>query len=201
MTSFADLMTLTTEITRRPELSSMTTQAVRAAVVRAHCSAFFPRDMVVGVATPTRNPDTPLVQVDDVFAVVPNLRAVKFVQCVDPSTSRALERLTNYSADDIYTHEGLLRPSAYTVVGPQLRTYPIAYAGKLEIYAYALPTTTSGGFASWIADLYPDEIATWAAAVVLHRTGNNEQAQQLLKTAVSPFKDMLIEAHESLQIG
>jgi hypothetical protein len=87
------------------------------------------------------------------------------------------------------------RPSIYNLIGDTLRIYPQLQTGRLQVNYYANPNTTSGGFSSWIADTYPDELAMWAAAIVFARTGFAEMANDFQRTHIAPFKELLIASH------
>lgn len=196
MTTFADLLTLTAEISRRPELVSMTKTAIRAATLRAHLTDFFTRDAWVARLSYVPPNDVSFADITDVYASIPRLRAVKFVQCVAPSNGAPTENLTYRDVDDTYDQNGRLRQNCYTLQGTVLRLYPLMMTGMVDIHCYLLPIVTEAGYSSWIANDFPEEIATWAASIVLHRTGALEQATQMLKTQVGPFKELLIESYQ-----
>jgi hypothetical protein len=196
MTSFAELQTLTIELTRRPELASMTKQAIRTATLRAHCTDFFHRDAHAAVLTYTPSSGVSFVDVADIYAAIPRLRGIKFVQCVNPANLAPTENLEYRDLDDVYNERKQLRPSVYTLRGTNLRIYPLQQTGSIDVHCFLLPTVTEVGYSSWIANDFPEEVATWAAASVLHRVGNAEQAQAMLKMQVQPFQQMLIETYQ-----
>lgn len=196
MTSFADLQTLTIELTRRPELVSMTKQAIRSATLRAHCTDFFHRDSFVASISYTPTNDVNFVDLADIYTTIPRLRGIKFLQCVNPTTNAPTENLEYRDIDDVYDERKRLRPSVFILRGSSVRMYPVSQTGKVEVNCFLLPTVAESIYSSWIADDFPDEIATWAAATVLHRTGYMEQAQAILKMQVQPFKEMLIETYQ-----
>jgi hypothetical protein len=195
MTTFAELQALTIELTRRPELVTMTKMAIRTATTRAHCTDFFHRDSHAAMLTYTPSNEVSFADVTDVYASIPRLRGIKFVQCVNPINNAPTENLTYVDIDDVYNHEGRLRPSVYTLRGTVLRLYPLQQTGKVDVHCFLLPSVVESVYSSWIANDYPEEIATWAAAIVLHRTGNLEQAQNILKQQVQPFRELLIETY------
>ena len=196
MTTFADLLTLTAEISRRPELVSMTKAAIRAATLRAHLTDFFTRDAWVARLSYVAPSAVSYADVTDIYAAIPKLRAVKFVQCVNPATGAPSENLEYRDVNDTYDTKGVLRQNCYTLQGTVLRIYPFLMTGLIDVHCYTLPIVTEGGYNSWIANDFPEEIATWAASIVLHRTGALEQATQMLKLQVLPFKELLVESYQ-----
>jgi hypothetical protein len=81
------------------------------------------------------------------------------------------------------------------MIGDTLRVYPVSATGRLATYYYRTPVTSESGYSSWIAALYPDELAMWAAAIVFARTGFAEMAQDFQRNHVQPFKEQLIASH------
>jgi hypothetical protein len=131
----------------------------------------------------------------NISTLLPRLRALKFLQSLDSGSFQAVEKLEYRDSDDIYDADGRLRLSVYTLIGDTLRVYPQRATGRLAAFNYANPVTTEADFSSWIADMYADEIALWAAGIVFARTGFAEQAQNFQETHVKPFKELLISSH------
>jgi len=123
------------------------------------------------------------------------MRAFQLLQCVDATTNVPSENLGYRELQDLYDNDNVLRTSMYTMIGDTLRVYPITATSKLAAYYYRNPVTTTVDFSSWIADLYPDELAMWAAAIVFARTGFAEMANDFQKTHVAPFKELLVSSH------
>jgi len=196
MTTFTELYNLTVELTKRPELVAMTKLAVKTATKRAHCTDFFHRDGYATYLDYAVDNTVSWGDIPDIYASIPNLRGLKLVQCVSMSNNSPTEVLEYREADDVYDSGGVLRRSVYTLRGPGLRMYPIQRTGRVEIYGYQLPVTTEAGFQSWIANDYPEEVATWASSIIHHRVGNVEQANLLLRSQVQPFKELLIETYK-----
>lgn len=194
MITFAELEELTVAQTRRPEISAVTKAAVRTAVLRAHHIDFFPRDLSTSVITYTPAASE-FYDVANLSTVIPHLRSIKTLYGIEATTVKPVEQLEYREADDLYDGEGDRRRHIYTMLGDTLRIYPDVQTGRVQAYAYVNPTVTESGFNSWIADLYPDDIAVWAAAVVFARTGFAEMANQISEQQVKPFKSMLLASH------
>jgi hypothetical protein len=195
MTTFAELEALVIGQTRRPEVPAITKAAIKSAVLRAHHVDFFPRDLVQGSLTYVPLSGSIYYDLPNISTLLPRLRALKFLQSLDSGSFQAVEKLEYRDSDDIYDADGRLRLSVYTLIGDTLRVYPQRATGRLAAFNYANPVTTEADFSSWIADMYADEIALWAAGIVFARTGFAEQAQNFQETHVKPFKELLISSH------
>ena len=196
MTTFAELQALTIELTRRPELAGMTASAIRAATLRAHCTDFFHRDAHFAYLNCTPTAGQAYVDVTDVYADIPRLRAIKFVQCVDATSNSPTEQLEYRDLDDVYDANGRLRTGSYTLAGTRLRIYPLYQPQRIAVACYLLPDVASTSYNSWIANSFPEEVATWAAAIVLHRSGNAEIAAGMMERQIAPFRALLIQTYQ-----
>lgn len=193
MTTFAELQSLVTEQTKRPDLAAITQQCIRMAVLRAHSTDFFPRDLAEDTVTYTPS-GTGLNTVADIYTALPRLRSMKTIYGMD--AGKAVEQFEYRDPDDMHdTATGALRASAFTVVGTTLRFNTLRETGTLLAQFYRNPIVTSTGFSSWIADEYPDDIALWAAASVHARVGYDTEAERLIRTAVQPFQRLLVQTY------
>lgn len=198
MTSFADMLTRTAAITGRPELIALTKIAIRTATIRAHCTSYFHRDEFVQYVNYAPDNSSVWANIGNVFTTVANLRQVKHVQCVDPTTGGVTEELKYYQVDDTYDTDGWLRNSIWKLEASNVIIRPNVQTGRVKLFGYTLPTVTEEGYASWIADMFPDELAHWAASIVQFRSGNQEIAGANIKTNIEPFKELLIDSFEQI---
>lgn len=194
MTTFAELRDLTIEQTRKPELVGITNAAIVTAVKRAHHFDFFPDD-IQSVSLTYAPTASAIQQLSNAKSLMPNFRAQKALFCQDPVTFQQLEQLGWRELDDFYDLDGRLKPSIYTYVGSTLRFVPLRPTGSLASYYYANPVTTEVGFASWIADAYPEQVAMLAATGVWSRTGFREMANDADEKNNKPFRQLLINSH------
>lgn len=194
MTTFAELQALVEEQTRRPEIPSITKAAIRTAVLRAHHTDFFPRDVAIGTLTYTPDIST-FRDFSNISNSFTRLRTLKTIQGLDSVTMAPVESFEWREFDDIYDSDGTRRPSIYNMIGDTLRVYPQIQTGLLQAIYYQNPNTSEASLTSWIADTYPDELAAWAAAIVFARTGFAEMAQEFQRNHIVPFKEMLIASH------
>lgn len=202
MTTFAELETLVVDITKRPEIPQITKQAIRTATLRAHHVAFFPADLrnaTVNYTVP--GGQLPMVDIPDISTQLARQRGIRTIQGVDTVTLAPVERFSYREYDKLYDDCGQLEYGVYTLVGDTLRIVPQAPTGRLGIYFYQNPVMTEGQYKSWIADLYPDLLAQWAAGIVSARTGFTDIANDVQREHVAPFKELLIASHLLVEVS
>ena len=195
MTTFAELEALVIAQTRRPEIPGITKAAVKSAVLRAHHTDFFPRDLRSQQIPYVALPSALYYEVPNISTVALRVRSIKFFQSLDSMSFVPVEKLDYHESDDVYDLDGNLRESIYTLIGDTVRLYPICVPQLFEMWYYQNPDTSEVSMTSWIADLYPDEIAMWAAGIVWARTGFAEMARDVQETHVKPLKEMLSASH------
>lgn len=194
MTTFAELRELTIELTKRPELVALTESAVRTATLRAHHTDFFRRDLTQTTLNYTALPDVYFYDFPNLTTTLPRLRTMKNVYGVT-AEGHQIEQLEYRESDDLYNSDGNYRRYVYTLIGDTLRVYPDLPTGILHVYYFVNPDVSSAGFTSWIANVYPDDLAGWAAAIVMARTGFLEIAKNYQDTYVKPLQEQLIASH------
>ena len=193
MATLTDIVNLTVSQTRRPEINAVTEAAVRSATLRAHHVDFFPRDLTSHILQAT--PNSPgVVNIQNISSLLTRLRSVKSVRILDPNLIPAIQ-LEYRDLDDLYTRDGNHRPHVYTLLGDTLRLFSHSTQNHIEIFFYQNPNLTGLQYSSWIATLYPDEIAAWAATIVFARTGFAEMANQFNQLYVVPFQQLLVASH------
>jgi hypothetical protein len=191
MTTFAQMRTAVFGITRRPELAALTDTAIRLATQRAHQIDFFPRDLARSVLVYNVVPTKMFYDFPNISVTLPGLRSLKNGYGLTIEGFQ-IEQLEYRSTDDLYDSDGRPRRYVYTLVGDTLRCYFDMPTGQLEVYYFKMPVVTEAGYASWIADNHPDELAQWAAAIVFARSGFMEIAQKIEREEISLFKEMLL---------
>lgn len=194
MTTFADLRTLTIELTKRPELVALTESAIRTATLRAHHTDFFRKDLAQGVLNYTVVADAYFYNFPNLTDLLPRLRTMKNVYGVT-AQGHQIEQLEYRESDDLYDSDGNYRRYVYTLIGDTLRIYPDIPTGIIHVYHFTNPDVSTGGYASWIANVYPDDLAGWAAAIVMARTGFLELAKHYQDAYVKPLQEQLIASH------
>lgn len=202
MTTFAAMQALVNANTKRPELVTLTDNAIRMATLRAHQVDFFSRDQFnVPLTYVPLLANEQYKDIPNIYTTIPNFRTPDFIQALDATTLVPCENL-EYVVDfkDFWNEWNDLRASVFTMLGNTLRIRSLADTGRLQFYYYGNPVVSSIGYSSWIADLYPEELAMWAAAIVWMRSGFQEIAQQTQVNQILPFKDMLVTSHLSSKV-
>lgn len=200
MTTFAEMQTAVIALTKRPELTALTDLAIRTATLRAHQVDFFPRDQDSFVFTYTVNSSEVFTDLTGIHTSIPLLRTPDFMQSEDTLTlqpSENLEYLTSFK--DFWDDDNVRRTSVFTQIGSTLRCSFAGATGRARLFYWKNPNVASLTYSSWIADLYPDELAYWAAGIVWARSGFQEIAQQA-QLQVQGFKDLLVTSHLSSKV-
>ena len=196
MATIASLTSLVVEQTKRPEIGPITLAAIKSAILRAHHTDFFPRDLREANLPYALTGAQPVFHdFSNLSLLAQNLRSVKTLYSIDPVTLAHVEKLEYRELDDLYDSNGALRPGVYSLLGDTLRCYFQVWTGAAQLIYYCNPSFTSTTVSSWIADTYPEEIAAWAAGIVFARTGFAEMAQGFQELHVKPFKETLIASH------
>lgn len=194
MTTFTELRALTIELTKRPELGALTDSAIRTATLRAHHTEFFRNDLTQAQLNYTVQPDVYFYDFQDVSSLLSRLRSFKTVYGITVD-GQQIEELEYREIDDLYDSDGNPRRYVYTLVGDTFRAYPDLPTGIFHVYYFRNPDVSVTSYSSWIANTYPDDLAGWAAAIVLARTGFLELANNYQNTYVAPLKEQLIASH------
>lgn len=202
MTTFVEMQGLVNSFTKRPELVTLTNNAIRMATLRAHQVDMFPRD--VGNALLTYTPysgNEIYVDIPNIWDSTPLLRTPNFLQSLDASSGvpkEILGHVVDYK--DFWDEWNCLKNSVFTLLGETLRLRSLANTGKAQFYYYKNPNVTDVGYSSWIANLHAEELAMWAAAIVWMRSGFQEIAQQAQLNSITPFKEMLVASYLSSKV-
>ena len=193
--TFAEMQSAVNDLTKRPELVAVTNLAIRTATLRAHAVDFFPRDRASFALTYTPPTSTAFVDISGLYTSIPLLRTAEFLQSEDTLSLAATENLEYIqSVEQFWDEDNVRRYSVFTQIGDALRCSFAGATGRARLWYYVNPNVSSDCYNSWIADLYKDELAYWAAGIVWARSGFQEQAQQT-QMHVTAFKDLLISSH------
>lgn len=194
MTTFNELYDLTVELTKRPELVAQTQSAIRTATLRAHHIDFFRRDLQMAQLPYAVQPESYYYDFPTISATLQRLRTIKNVYSVTVQGNQT-EQLEYRESDDLFDRDGNPRRYMYTLIGDTLRCYFDLPTSLMQVYYFQNPNVTAGSYSSWIADTYPDDLAGWAAATVMARTGFLEMAARYQEDYVKPLKETLIASH------
>ena len=201
-TTFQNMRDLVVANTKRPELTTLTDNAIRMATLRAHGVDFFPRDRASFVATYTVPSGVQLfVDILNVFTTAPLLRTPDCLIGQDATTLlpvEILEYIEDYKG--FWDNDNQLRTSVFTQMGENLRARFASPTGRVEVHYYKNPDTAVATYSSWIANLHPEELAMWAAGIVWARAGFLDQSRVVKDEHVTPFIDFLITSYLSSKV-
>jgi len=180
----------------------LTDAAIRLATMRAHQVDFFARDQENYLLTYTVPSGNQLfVDVANIYGLTTRLRTPDFLQGEDLTTyipNENLEHVPDYK--DFWDNYNELRSSVFTLMGSTLRARFLSPTGRARLFYYVNPNVVSSTYSSWIADLHPDDLAMWAAAIVWIRSGFQEIAARAQQDFILPFKDMLVTSYMTRKI-
>lgn len=184
------------ELTRRPDIQDTTKLAIRAATLRAHKKGQFSFDLKSTNFTYAAPSDgSAFVNLTStLLTVAPQFRADTHIVGTD-SVGNPMEFLDHIDPVGLFYQDGTRKTSVYVQLGQTLTIYPQLFTGYAKLFYYANPIVTDVSYSSWIADMYPDELAQWATAIVWMRTGRVEDAKVLLQGMINDFVATLIENH------
>lgn len=185
-----------TELTRRPDIPETIKLAIRTATLRAHRKALFPMDRTRWFFTYTPPSDGAFF-VDlttTLRSPCPQFRIASHAIGTD-STNNPMEMLEEIGPVALFKSDGTRRQSVFQILGQTLTIYPQLFTGYGQLHYYMNPIVTDVGYASWIADMYEDDLALWATAIVWMRTGRVDEARVLMSGVITDFVNLLLESH------
>jgi len=191
MTTLAALLADVYSITNRPDLTAESTVAVKAAVLKAHQSDFFPRDIITGsftFASPSLN-----VQAFTVSTLT-RWRAWSYLQNFSPtstpnqpSDARLFDILTPNNLFDEYN---ILKADMAWQVGMTLNLRSAVALPVLYYGFYQNQNITDINDMGWISDSHPYAIVFEAARVVFKMIGWDAEAAEYNKLSAEQFLEL-----------
>jgi hypothetical protein len=164
-------------LTKRIDLQSETELAVKTATLNAHLTAFYPRDLVTQEVNLV---NCVFVHSLDILSLFPRCRGFERIRLLNVSGyPMEYPQIEIIEIGDIYEPEyRVLRNNVAFQAGSNLNVRSLQGANGYLIDWYSTPDTRRDYYNSWIADLYPDLIIYWAAALVQIATGNTDISRQ-----------------------
>ena len=175
------------ELTKRPDLEAEAKIAMRAATTNTHLTDAYWRDCAtVQVQLPNSSNQLAL----DVSTLFPGCRGFQTIRPIDQNFNliapgwldgEGRETIEIVEMGDIYDPQyGNLRNNiAYTSGSSLVIRSPITCWGYAISYLKA-PQVRRDLYDSWIAQMAPDVIIFWAAAILFNTNGNEEKAKSYL---------------------
>lgn len=190
--NFQELKAEVLEITKRPDLDSRITSAIKAATLKAHHSDYFFNDLVeVAVEFDYARH----VQFFDPRQVVPRYRQAKYIRpwegdSITGGPGRFLEHIQIEAALDPY---GYTRTEVFYMAGRLLQIRTCAPLSKVLFGVYQSPLITpEDQYYSWIADQYPWAIIYEAARTVFLSIGYQEQSASMRSLVQEEYASLSI---------
>lgn len=173
----ADILSLT----NRPDLEVETELALKTATRSAHHSDFYNRDLVTNLVQLPNG----VYQVQlDAANLFPRLRGIDTIAPTDVNFAALTEesqQIEILEIGDIRDPDGVIRNNIAYLAGTSLNIRTAIKVYGFIVGWYRSPSALRTQYDSWIAQLYPDAIIYWAAAIVLNTNGNEEKANKYLK--------------------
>lgn len=168
-------------LTNRPDLEVETELALKTATRSAHHSDFYNRDLVTNLVQLPNG--TYQVQLD-VANLFPRLRGIDTIVPTDvnfAAISDQNNQIEILEIGDIRDSDGVLRNNIAYLAGTSLNIRTAIQVYGFIVGWYRSPSALRTQYDSWIAQLFPDAIIYWAAAIVLNTNGNEDKANRYLK--------------------
>lgn len=188
MTTWSDLQNEVYTLTKRPDLEGMTDIAIRSAILAAHKSGKYWKDLSI-VAVDGLTQDT--IQEIDIATRLPRFRQIAYIK--DPVTELFY---TPAEIGDLIDEWKTPRTDIYYGVGAKLLLRAYTPLTEYEVCYYLRPGATEADLASWIVDEHPSVVTLFAASTLLSTIGEKEikaQVDQLVAIAIADLQQDNIE--------
>lgn len=190
--NFSELVSEVMQRTARPDMTTQTESAVKAATLKAHNSGFYYNDLVE-LAVQFDAPRT--IQTFDPSDVSSYYRRVKYMRIwngdVDGQAGEFLEHINTEAALDPY---GYLRLNVFYMAGKFLQIRTRVELDKILFGFYRYPDITDISFSSWIADEVPYAIIWEAARTIFLQIGYQEQASNMQALVREQYSQLAFQA-------
>jgi hypothetical protein len=176
--TLTELITEVYNLTNRPELSTQTLSAVRAATLKMHHLDYFDRDLV---ENPIDFGQVAYLQSFQYKQLFPRWRAIKYLRYLDITTSpptpgEFFNVITPEEALDSYA---VTRTNVLYLAGSSIQINALVQFQYGLMGCYLHPDITTGSFTSWIADEHPYAIVYEAARTVCKLVGLDQQYSRM----------------------
>lgn len=173
-------------VTKRPDLVSATQLHLKNALLKAHSSDFFERDVLetnFQFATAA-----PIYQLE-YKTLVPRMRSMKYLTVIDPVSLQFVRELEGIPVKKFRDGYGYIRTDVYYLAGNtvQIRVCDESKTFGLGCYMYPDTTLTEP---SWIADEFPFAIVYEAARTLFRTIGYDEQSANMEKLVAEAMREV-----------
>lgn len=189
--NFDELVLEVFSITNRPDLTTMTESAIRAATLKAHASDFFSKDIFEsGIQFDT----TGFIQSWDYVSTFSNFRAFKYFKRVEDENDQDGKLLTILTPDELLDAYGTLKTDIAYVAGRVLEIRASVEFQFSLVGVYVHPIVRVGAYNSWVAEQFPYAIIHEAARRVFKAIGQMEESNGQRELVSEEYAELKISA-------
>lgn len=188
--ALTSLLTDVYAITKRPDLVAQTTNAVKAAALKAHRSDFYAKDLYetgLEFVTSAFYQDIPYKQ------IIPRYRAMKYLRKYDAVGDVAGAFFTIITPEQVLDSYNISREDVIYLSGDLLSIRSSTQFQFALFGCYLNPDITETGFNSWIATDQPYLIEYDAAVTIFKAIGFDEQATVYQKMVLDQYAELKME--------
>jgi hypothetical protein len=189
--TFDELVAEVYQITNRPDLSSETESAVKAATLKAHQSDYYSKDIYeTGIEFPTAEYRQSL----DYITLLSNFRSFKYLRRVDSETDDEGAFFKVITPEETLDAYGRNRSDIAYIAGRVLEIRSSAKFSKALLGAYVLPIIRTGAYNSWIAEQHPYAIIHEAARRIFLAVGQAEESNGQSRLVAEEYQLLQLSA-------
>jgi hypothetical protein len=185
----ATLASLTADIftvTKRPDLVAATQLHLKNALIKAHCSDYFEKDVLE--TNFQFNTAASIYQLD-YKSLIPRFRSTKYLTIVDPISLQFVRELKGIPVKKFMDAYGYIKTDVYYLAGTQIQIRLSDTSQVFGLGCYMYPDTTLVT-PSWIADEIPFAIIYEAARTLFRTIGYDEQSANMEKLVAEAMREV-----------
>ena len=186
-TTITDLAAAVYAITNRPDLSALTTLAIKRATIKEHAAMDYPRDLVLTapIALDNSNGLNRYSLNEVTLGIYGMVRKIKFIKELNNTQYSSAYYSQGYwgeldfkerAINNLFDEYNMEYTSYYFRQGTSINIVAVRAVNYIGIQYYQQPNVGDLTYASWIADMYPYVIYEAAAANVFQAIGKNDEA-------------------------
>lgn len=188
MTTFADLVSSTITVTKRPDLVAETTLALKRAITKEHAAMDYPRDLA-SLVTPLTQPSPNTYRYTLSLATISIYPAARKIIRIVESSTPVVAMNTFQSYYGVVNFKERSPDNLFDAYGQELNSYFYRFGNTINLVAprqvdnvlieyYALPdTSNTSTYSDWMADMYDYVLYTHAAAEIFRIIGKQDEQQ------------------------
>lgn len=171
-------------ITKRPDLVAATQLHLKNALLKAHSSDYFEKDVL---ETNFQFGTAASIYQLDYKALIPRFRSVKYLTVVDPISLLFVRELKGIPVKQFRDAYGYIKTDVYYLAGTQIQIRVSDTSQVFGLGCYLYPDTTLT-VPSWIADEFPFAIIYEAARTLFRTIGFDEQSANMEKLVAEAMR-------------